>query len=270
MMLMAASCQPQGVRIGRSGQPPSRRGGSRLLQCHNKHGQQRRQQLPDVGRRSWQVCASQESSSVLDNMDDLALVKKVALSGSKFQMISAREMFESLVKLNQIKTKKPDDLSEILAGDDGEGKGSFWKLVFTVSKSNLNQATSKGLGSVSGNGGSFFPVTAVQNWNNANMRIQNGIFILGVFSLIFSGDFELVNKSGILYFDFDRLDIALGPIKFGFDLPPDEKRAGKKRPFFVWVHADQDIAIARGRGGGLAVWKRVDQEYREEEGVYSS
>ena len=44
-------------------------------------------------------------------------------------------------------------------------------------------------------GGNFFPVTAVQNWNEETNRIQNGIFILGVFSLIFSGDFELVSLS---------------------------------------------------------------------------
>ena len=67
--------------------------------------------------------------------------------------------------------------------------------MYTVGKKNLNEATSKGTGSVDGNGGNFFPVTAVQNWNEETNRIQNGIFILGVFSLIFSGDFELVSLS---------------------------------------------------------------------------
>ena len=28
----------------------------------------------------------------------------------------------------------------------------------------------------------------------------------------------------ILYFDFDRLDVKLGPLGFGFDLPPNEER----------------------------------------------
>ena len=28
----------------------------------------------------------------------------------------------------------------------------------------------------------------------------------------------------ILYFDFDRLDVKLGPLNFGFDLPPNEER----------------------------------------------
>ena len=74
-----------------------------------------------------------------------------------------------------------------------------------------------------------------------------------------------MDKSAILYFDFDRLDISLGPLSFGFDLPANEERVGKKRPFFIWLHADEDIAIGRGRGGGIAVWKKVDKSYREDE-----
>ena len=32
---------------------------------------------------------------------------------------------------------------------------------------------------------------------------------------------------------------------------------GGKKAFFNWVSADQDVAVARGGGGGLALWKRV-------------
>ena len=35
-----------------------------------------------------------------------------------------------------------------------------------------------------------------------------------------------------------------------------------KRPFFNWVSADEEIATARGGGGGLALWKR-DLEMQE-------
>jgi hypothetical protein len=31
-----------------------------------------------------------------------------------------------------------------------------------------------------------------------------------------------------------------------------------RRAFFDWISADDDIATARGGGGGLALWKRVD------------
>lgn len=30
----------------------------------------------------------------------------------------------------------------------------------------------------------------------------------------------------------------------------------QRRPFFNWIFADEDIAIARGGGGGLALWRR--------------
>ncbi len=46
------------------------------------------------------------------------------------------------------------------------------------------------------------------------MRIQNGIFLLGLVSMVFSGDFEIAYDR-ILYFDFDRLDFKLGPLAFG-------------------------------------------------------
>ena len=38
-----------------------------------------------------------------------------------------------------------------------------------------------------------------------------------------------------------------------------EKRG--KRPFFNWISADERIATARGGGGGLALWKLVDDRY---------
>ena len=63
-------------------------------------------------RRVRPRASTEGSSSVLDNLDNLALVKKVALSGKVFQQISAREMFEALIAINQIKSKKPENLSK--------------------------------------------------------------------------------------------------------------------------------------------------------------
>ena len=31
----------------------------------------------------------------------------------------------------------------------------------------------------------------------------------------------------------------------------------KKKPFFNWISANENIATARGGGGGLALWRRV-------------
>jgi hypothetical protein len=32
----------------------------------------------------------------------------------------------------------------------------------------------------------------------------------------------------------------------------------ERKAFFNWISADKDIATARGGGGGLALWKRVN------------
>ena len=37
------------------------------------------------------------------------------------------------------------------------------------------------------------------------------------------------------------------------------KTATTTPPFLVFLHADEEICIAKGRGGGLAVWKKVDK-----------
>ena len=180
---------------------------SRASRCRASLSSRRSSQTPGFGRkqfdraglRSRVHASAEETGSSLESLDDLAVVKKVALAGKVFQQISAREMFESLVPFNKIKAKdalRDEDLLGALAKDsDDVGAGSFWKLVFTVSKNNVIEATSKGPSAVKGNGGSFFPVTAVQNWSKATMRIQNGIFILGVFALVFSGDFEVKGES---------------------------------------------------------------------------
>ena len=80
-------------------------------------------------------------------------------------------------------------------------------------------------------------------------------------------------------FDFDRIDIfhpttpAL-TIQFPNHVVPSYEQIGAKTglgsqnnvenaekgkaAFFNWISADGDIATARGGGGGLALWKRVD------------
>ena len=88
----------------RRGLPASRRRGGLAQQQHNASVLAPRRVRPRA--------STEGSSSVLDNLDNLALVKKVALSGKVFQQISAREMFEALISINQIKTKKPENLSK--------------------------------------------------------------------------------------------------------------------------------------------------------------
>ena len=41
----------------------------------------------------------------------------------------------------------------------------------------------------------------------------------------------------------------------------------KKGPFFLFSYADDDILVARGRGGGVAYWQAVTPTWEAESGV---
>lgn len=44
-------------------------------------------------------------------------------------------------------------------------------------------------------------------------------------------------------------------------------REVKKLPFFVYAWADNDIIVARGRSGGVALWGRADSDWQARAGV---
>ena len=109
------------------------------------------------------------------------------------------------------------------------------------------------------------------------MAISNAIYA-GDFPLIqFFGNFEWLSKQRKLEFDFDQ--IALLGLKFvlpkggaakigsstglGSSNNVDMIEKQGKKPFFNWILADNDIAAARGGGGGLALWTRVKIEGEE-------
>lgn len=44
-------------------------------------------------------------------------------------------------------------------------------------------------------------------------------------------------------------------------------RAAKALPFFVYALVTEDIIVARGRSGGLALWARADSDWMAKAGV---
>lgn len=80
---------------------------------------------------------------------------------------------------------------------------------------------------------------------------------LGAIELRFRGRGGLQGRRPLLQFSFDQLQLSLG----GFTLlqrslpqPPS-----KRLPFFALIHRDPSGWLAaRGRGGGLAVWRLAD------------
>ena len=164
-------------------------------------------------------------------------------------------------------------------GADLNGK---WRLIYTSGTkkvaANLNKA---------GFGGSYFPIPAIQSFDMQNGRIRNGIY-LGPVSFFFDGPFLWREKLGMLEFTFTKVSLqlgSLGPVSFDIDdgkwdavklaeqtaseggglIEKDSAGATKEKdktpkpgsnPFFKFVFADDAVIAARGRGGGLALWKK--------------
>jgi len=135
-----------------------------------------------------------------------------------------------------------------------------WRLVFTTGTVD----TQKKIGNIN-----YFPLRATQSFDTDTMRITNGIYVGGFALLKFFGEFEWLEDRRRLEFDFDRIAV----LGVAFDLPrggAEELGAATglgsknnvklaksgKRPFFQWISADDEIALARGGGGGLALWRR--------------
>jgi hypothetical protein len=88
---------------------------------------------------------------------------------------------------------------------------------------------------------------------------------LGSLQLVVTGPVQFFAKTNILAFDFTRMNVSL----FGLTLYNGYIRGGQEREasfydkplkdkaFFTYFLVEYRAIAARGRGGGLAVWKRV-------------
>jgi hypothetical protein len=77
---------------------------------------------------------------------------------------------------------------------------------------------------------------------------------LGPFELRFRGRGALQGRRPLLVFGFDQLELSLaGRRLLQRNLPAADPR---RRPFFALIHRHEDGWLAaRGRGGGLALWR---------------
>lgn len=112
----------------------------------------------------------------------------------------------------------------------------------------------------------YFPIRAHQTFtldsdNSHQGNFNNGVFALGS-SMRFSGPFRWVHNRNRLEFTFNTLKINLGPLKWQqdhIDKEGDslEGRTAKTLPFFTFYLVRSDIAAARGREGGVALYAKV-------------
>jgi len=122
-------------------------------------------------------------------------------------------------------------------------------------------------------GGTYIPITAVQRWRLSDKLIENGIYLGALGAFVFSGTWEAKGKR--LSFDFYSVRLRLGPWSKDFAMKgkkaeEEAKSGGAKKslgPFFLFAYADDDICIARGRGGGVALWARAAGDWQVKAGI---
>lgn len=148
--------------------------------------------------------------------------------------------------------------------------GARWRLVYTAAE---KVATAAGKRQPHGPA-TVFPLTACQKFDPESNVFTNGVFVGGgLASLTFSGPYEVAGR--VLSFDVTTMGGNLGPWRFGFALkkgaPATIAAYGaadrKKLPFFAYAFADDEMIVARGRSGGLAVWVRADEAWLAATGV---
>jgi hypothetical protein len=114
----------------------------------------------------------------------------------------------------------------------------------------------------------YFPLCARQTFIPAESGPQTGVFDNAVFfcgsQLRFRGPYRwIAGRANRVEFTFSSLSMKLGPFgPFVFDNIDKEgselgTRTAKVLPFFTFYMARNGIAAARGRAGGIALYRRV-------------
>ncbi|KAF3780866.1 hypothetical protein EJ110_NYTH36846 [Nymphaea thermarum] len=176
---------------------------------------------------------------LLEQNEGIKKSVKVLKDAAKTRKVGSEEVLAALSVIEKAKLD-PSEFLQTLGGTESPGR--TWMLVFT---SNAGLKT-----------GGYFPVTAVQRFDADAMRIENGVYLGPLGCLTFEGRFSW--KKRILAFIFENIRIKvgpLGPLQIGLGNDKD-REPGTKDPFFIWFYIDQEIAVARGRGGGTAFWCR--------------
>ncbi|KAJ3700767.1 hypothetical protein LUZ61_004472 [Rhynchospora tenuis] len=170
-----------------------------------------------------------------DVKESVAVLKKAA----KTRRVPASDV---LAALSNIKKSKVDPAAffETLGGTESPGR--TWMLIFTA-QGRLDK-------------GRYFPLTAIQRFDAASKRIENGVYLGPVGNLTFEGRLSWKNRILAFIFECVRIKIGpFGPLQIDFK-NEDQREPGTKDPFFIWFYEDEEIAVAQGRGGGVAFWCR--------------
>lgn len=211
------------------------------------------------------------AASVSDNVDidtQIATSKAILVKAAATKQEDSETVIQALLDLEKLQRKKAKEEGESVGQAMKTQLNGDWRLVFTTGTAD----TQEKYGNIN-----YFPIKAVQTFRTVSeepMLITNGIFV-GDFPLVkFFGEMDFDLKKRKLEFDFNEL-LILNLIKLnlgkgeaakigassglGSESNVENAKRGRQA-FFNWISADENIATARGGGGGLALWKRVDEE----------
>ncbi|BFG33139.1 uncharacterized protein Pyn_28936 [Prunus yedoensis var. nudiflora] len=164
---------------------------------------------------------------------------KVLKNAAKTRRVAAEEVLSALSVIEKAKLD-PSGFLDTLGGSKSPGR--TWMLIFTAEKELK--------------GGRYFPITAVQRFDAAGKRIENGVYFGPIGCLTFEGRFSW--KKRILAFIFECIRIKVGPLK-ALEISlgqKDDREPSTKDPFFIWFYIDEELAVGRGKSGGTAFWCR--------------
>jgi len=194
-------------------------------------------------------------------------------------------MTNSLSILQQSVTKNkpnPEQINQALLEIEKNSKKSkesylfqqllgTWQLYFITG----TKKAKKRAGIVLGKGfylPSFFKATLNYslNENQGNTEefiagIMKNSVQFGLMSLTFSGCTKFLPQKNILAFDFTRINIdVLGKTIYQGEIRGGKNQEAKfyqekikKQAFFHYFYLGENLISARGKGGGLAIWKKV-------------
>ena len=183
----------------------------------------------------------------------VAAETKTQDSDAVFEALQSLE--RDMRKAAQLDSTITERLQEQLTGD--------WRLIFTTGTAKTQARTGRI---------NYFPLKAIQSFDNDSRKIENGIYVGDFCVLKFLGDYEFDQKKRRVNFDFDQLQLFNGFVPINLKkgeaanlgnssgLGSNASAKQDKSAFFNWISADDRIATARGGGGGLALWKRIHPE----------
>ncbi|KAG7341620.1 hypothetical protein IV203_023573 [Nitzschia inconspicua] len=249
------------------------------------HGNSR--SLPLLSARASSLLSAsttkQQQDDITSTEDRIATVIALLTRAADTKSEDSDSVVEALLDLEKLTRQQvkqnpsiADATLQALSSNVGDGGGNndgqSWRLIFTTGTVNTQQKRGGRI--------NYFPIKAIQSFNSNTdpWTIENGIYVGDFCVLKFQGDFDwTVQPSGVtkLTFDFTKLTL-LGFLELqlksgeaasigastGLGAESNVQLVEKqgKRAFFNWISADDNIATARGGGGGLALWKRVHKQ----------